>query len=30
MAAMTILEVRPGVTLKDAFLNIGGGFGDER
>jgi magnesium-dependent phosphatase 1 len=29
-AAMGILEVLPGVTLKDAFLTAGGGFGDER
>ena len=28
--AMSLLEVLPGISLKDAFLKIGGGFGDER
>ena len=27
-AAMSLLEVVPGVTLEQAFLSIGGGFGD--
>ena len=29
-AAMGVLEVVPGVTLEQAFLHIGGGFGDDR
>jgi len=29
-ASMKVLEVLPGITLEQAFLTIGGGFGDDR